>query len=314
MKKLLPGLLLLLGGIPFLAFAQAIHAVLLLPQGTMRISTDSLSRKGNTITLDWQLLVNGFVRQKGSIPGLQLLPGHPRTVHLPVHVPGEGEEAFIKVGYRESLRGGPSKDRPSGNGPILATQFLPFKPWNGDIRIPAAGELSFTDSSDVFTVSSPALHISFDKESGWIRGYEVDHYALLADTNGLRPVLPGLPHLQLFSTSTGSQMIIVRTEYIVPEISCLLHLSYTLNAAGALLVEQTLETDTTRLDSVAHPIDRLGMRWILPAGSDSLGWYGLTKGEHAGTLPSVHGTADSVSEAIQVRRWSVRDSNNKGFN
>jgi hypothetical protein len=129
--------------------------------------------------------------------------------------------------------------------------------------------------------------LQFDKQTGWLQQYEVNHLLLAADTNSLRPALPNPPHLQLFSTSTGTQMVIVRAEYTLPEISCLLHLSYTLNAAGALLVEQTLETDTTRQDSTDHRLDRFGMDWLLPPGLDSVSWYGLTA-DSQDTIPGIH--------------------------
>ena len=233
-----------------------------------------------------------------------LSPGRPRSLHLPLNPPAPGEEAFIQLTWRGIT---PSR-------PVLGTQTLPWKSWNGDLHIPVAGALSFADSNDVFTISSPALNLSFDKETGWIRWYSTGPDTLIIDTNGLRPALPALPHLQLFSTSTGSQLVIVRTEYTVPELSCLLHLSYTVNASGTLQVEQTLETDTTRQDSLLHPLGRFGMDWTALPAPDSLSWYGLSTEDNTDTLPSIHRTSPPISTAAtSVRWWSIRDRTGKGF-
>jgi hypothetical protein len=79
------------------------------------------------------------------------------------------------------------------------------------------------------------------------------------------------PHLQLFSTSTGSQLVIVRAEYTLPETSCILHLSYTINAAGEMQVGQSMEADSTKQ---GEPLPCFGMYWLLPAGFDSVAVYG----------------------------------------
>ncbi|GGA89800.1 beta-galactosidase domain 4-containing protein [Puia dinghuensis] len=306
MKNLLPYALAL--GLPFFALGQPIRTTLLQPAGSIRITNDSLLQNYTNITLDWQLLVDGITKQKGSLPALLLTPGHSRTVRLPLHLPTGYEEAYLSVQYRRLKKS-------------LAAQQLLIKTWGGDTFIPAAGELSFTDSNDVFTVTSPVLHLHFDKQTGWMQQYEANHLLLVADTNGLRPALANPPHLQLFSTSTGSQMVIVRAEYTLPDISCLLHLSYTINAAGAMLVEQTMETDTTRQDSTAHQIDRFGMDWILPPGPDSIAWYGLTA-DNQDTIPSIHYEhpfpasgqgPHTIPPTVMTRWWAIVGSDGKGF-
>lgn len=323
MKNFLFCLLSYCCGMPFFASGQAIRTALVTPPSpvspaartlatpvNIRITNDSLRKNYTNLSLRWQLLVNGLIRKQGSLPGLTLLPGHPRTLHLPLTPLAPGDESYIKVEYYR-----PPK------GPVLATQTLPMTPWGGDTRIPATGELSFADSNNIFTVSSPTLHLAFDKESGWIQQYTINGQPLFIDSNGLRPILPSPPHLQLFSTSTGSQMVIVRTEYTVPELSCLLHLGYTLNSNGALLVESTLETDTTRQDSTIHSVPSFGIHCLLPRGSYAIDWYGLTE-PPADSIPSLHhapmgpGATEDPAAAFVARwvRWlDVRDPGGKGF-
>jgi hypothetical protein len=325
MKKLLLCLLSYGWGLSFFASGQPLRTTFLPASGTLRITNDSVVKDYTNITLRWQLYVNGLVRQKGRIPGLTLLPHRPRVLHLPLKPPAPAEEAWLRVEYRKATPDGPEGITAKG----IPSTWIPWTVWGGDITIPAAGNLDFTDSNDVFTVTSPTLHASFDKQTGWLQQYIVNGLPLVTDTNGLRPALAETPHLQLFSSSTGPQMVIIRAEYTVPELSCLLHLSYTLNAAGALLISQMLETDTTRQDSVVHPIDRFGLNWTLPPGSDSIAWYGVVSdaahvsdaarispdaahASSADSVPTLHTGPLSAGVATLVRWWAVVDPNNKG--
>jgi hypothetical protein len=172
---------------------------------------------------------------------------------------------------------------------------LLLRPWPGSqIPVKPAGDLSFTDSNGLFTILSPIARLRFDKQTGWLQSYEVRDRRLVADSPGLKsrfwlePADPGYiadsaavssswkeagraPHLQLFSTSTGSQLVIVRAEYTLPETSCLLHLSYTINAAGEMQVGQSMEADSTKQ---GEALPCFGMYWLLPAGFDSVAVYG----------------------------------------
>jgi beta-galactosidase len=165
-------------------------------------------------------------------------------------------------------------------------QLLVQAPAGNTPEVLPDGDLTFTDENDTFTIRSPLIRIEFNKQTGWLQRYEVNGAVLLSDTpvlksNFWRPGTSGDtawkeashdPHLQLFSTSTGSAMIIVRAEYTLPATSCLLHLSYTINAKGEMLVGQQLEADSTQK---GEALPCFGMRWLLPADYDSIGYYGL---------------------------------------
>jgi hypothetical protein len=315
MKQLMPFLLLVGCGMPFPVPGQPIRTTPAPPNG-IRVQPDSPHQNYINITLDWQLFVNGHVFQKGVTPGLQLLSGRPQTIRLPLKPLPPNAESYLTVSYHPPLRNdapSPHKDLPPNRkASSLAAQTLRWTNWTGDTYVPGAGELSFTDSNDLFTISSPQLRITFDKQTGWIQEYSVDHLPLLTDSNGLRPALSAPPHLQLFSTSTGPRMAIIRTEYTVPELSCLLHLSYTLNAAGTMAVEQTLETDTTRGDSVLHPIQRFGMNWQLASDVDSISAYSPTT--PTDTLPTIHQSALSTTPLLtNLRTCDIYNDAGNGF-
>jgi beta-galactosidase len=233
--------------------------------GPMKISISTEAKVPTNIRLEWQVLLNGLPGQKGIFPNVSLIPHHPTLLRLPVKLSPGNEEAWLRVTCR----------RPHST----FVRLLPLRPWHGDPAIAPAGDLTFSDSNNVFTITAPGTFIGFDKQTGWLLHYEAGHVLLMDDTAGVQPALwPTIPpRLQLFSTSTGPQLVIVRAEYTMPETASLLHLSYTINAAGDMLVNQVLEADTAQHipDSVHLPVlPGFGMRWLLPAGLDTVTWFG----------------------------------------
>jgi len=254
--------------VPFFAADTTPFHVELLPATStapMKLSITTAGRVSTNIRIEWQVFLNGLPGQKGVFPTATLLPHHPTLLRLPVKLPPGNEEAWLRV--------------TCGRARTAYTQLLPLRPWRGDAAIPPTGELLFNDSNNIFTVSAPGTLIEFDKQTGWLLHYEAGHVLLMGDTAGVQPTLwPTIPpRLQLFSSSTGPQLVIVRAEYTLPETASLLHLSYTINSAGEMLVSQVLEADTTQhLPDSAHlpPLPGFGMRWLLPAGLDTLSTLG----------------------------------------
>jgi hypothetical protein len=277
-------------------------------QLTLRLTAGPLLKGYTNIIVKWEMFVNGASHQKGTLPLRIPVSLHPVLIHLPAHLPTGNEEAWLRLDYHStgpsSSHSSPSSSGTKLNSAPIATEWLLLKPYSTDDFIPAAGELSFSDSNDVFTINSPKAFLQFDKESGLMLRFEADHHQL---SNALTPELwdSAQPRLQLFSTSTGTQLVIVRAEYTIPEVSSLLHLSYSINAAGVMLVEQSLEPDTTR-QANAPPPPHFGMTWLLPPGLDSITWYGLSPQDTTGAVPSIHSSYFPASQSSHLPAFNVR--------
>jgi beta-galactosidase len=215
--------------------------------------------------------------------------------------------------------------------------------------------LSFADENDTFSIRSPTIHLAFNKQTGWLQHYQINGTDLLEDTLGLKsnfwlPAQSGDspsrppdsakawleatrdPHLQLFSTSTGSELVIVRTEYTLPAASCLLHLSYTINATGEMLVSQQLEPDPMQKPDTAQkkpdstqagfPLPCFGMQWTLPPGYDSITYYGKNPDSTSwiaiyrkmlipASAPDIHPRGTAAGTAI--RWWKITGQDGRGL-
>jgi beta-galactosidase len=358
----------------------------------IRIYNPSAAASLANIALDWELQADGEIRQKGRIGNITIGSRQEKLVHLSLRIPnGEEEEIFLQVRYRLQPVGtskpvgtpkpigtpqpvgtpkpvGPpqpvgtphssaSPGAPIPDGPILAQYQILLRAAAGNNLIVApAGELSFADENDTFSIRSSTIHLAFNKQTGWLQHYEINGIDLLEDTSGLkssfwlpvqergslasgrRPMAVGGdsssrpfdsakawleatrdPHLQLFSTSTGSELVIVRTEYTLPATSCLLHLSYTINAAGEMLVSQQLEPDTAQ---TGLQLPCFGMKWTLPAGYDSVTYYGKNpdtsswiaiyrKKLNQTPAPDIHPRGTAAGSAI--RWWKITGQDGRGL-
>ena len=308
---------------------------------TIRIYNDAPTGNLSNTILQWELLLNGTVRQKGTIGQLLIAPKHSALFHLPAKIPPGTEEAFLHLQY--VTRKTPPQITTSH---LIAEEQLLLRTWGGnDLPIRPTGELSFTDEDGLFSISSPSILLRFNKQTGWLQHYEIKGFRLIEDSMGPKPNFwrdppPGndsaihtndtspapwqqatlSPRLQLFSTSTGSSIVIVRTEYTLPATSCQLHLAYTINAGGEMLVEQSIETDSTQK---GWPLPRFGMQWTPTPGLDSITWYGATdnnpligiyhrviSGQPATTIPD-RGQPPPANTG--VRWWKLTGKDGKGL-
>jgi len=290
----------------------------------IRVVNDTGLRDYTNITLLWELKANGLVRQKGRLAALPIPPKRSALLRLPVRVTSDApEELYLDLHYyyRQAARPSTTARPATGRAPaglpraptrnpagkpltdvLLSETHLLLHPWTGSqLPVKPTGDLSYTDSNGLFNVQSPVFLLCFDKQTGWLQSYTTGDCRLVEDTPGLKPRLwpdtTTVPHLQLFSTSTGSQLVIVRTEYTLPETSSLLHLSYTVNAAGEILVEQSMTTDTARQ---GPPLPCFGMYWRLPAGFDSLSAYGQQPNS---PVPSCYRLGITGTSSFDSTRW-----------
>jgi beta-galactosidase len=290
----------------------------------------------HNIILEWSIQTNGSITRKGIATIPTLPPQHLTPFRLPLPLPDDtADETFLLLRYHSAAS-------------LLAEQQLQLKPYLPRLTITPTGEMTQTEDNDIFTIHSPTIRISFNRQTGWLVHYEIKGIDLLDDTLGLRPNFewPGYndsagspdsgwltatrePHLQLFSNTTSSDQIVVRTEYTLPATASLLHLSYMINADGEMLVTQQVEPDTTQPPPRQWPLPCFGMQWILPPGYDSITGYGLldsatlvnsgpatrigTFHDHPTTPSSPDAHARATSTRTGIRWWTITDKDGNGL-
>ncbi|HVW59847.1 MAG TPA: beta-galactosidase domain 4-containing protein [Puia sp.] len=272
-----------------------------IPGIAVQVFNDYAFQDLSHLSMEWQVLTNGVAGQHGKANMPVIGPQRTGRIQIPVRMPATGE-VLLNITYRQKR---PGSMLPAGH--IVASEQLMLREaLAGDVSVHPAGELTFKDEGGTFGISSPAtgLDLQFNKQTGWLQHYVVEGRSLLEDTLGLTADFWRSPtdcdyadklpmdlsvwkhatresRLQLFSTSTSTDFVIVRADYLLPEAACLLHVHYTINAKGEMQVEEILETDTTQTGNTDTStvvkktmLPRLGMKWVLPAGYDSVVYYG----------------------------------------
>jgi beta-galactosidase len=283
------------------------------------------SRTLSNIFVEWELLLNGSVVQKGKLLQLTIGPQHSGSIRLPVRMPASPGELFLNICYRLKKAAAPL---PAGHP--VAREQLRLREYEYDLSIHPAGELSFTDEGGTFTITSAAnaLNLQFNKQTGWLQHYAIGPRLFAQDSSGLvtdlgqTPAFTQEPKLQLFSTSTSTDMAVVKADYLIPETPFLLHARYTINAKGEMQVEQVLELDTMRprdtsamQTAVIYP-PLFGMKWILPAGFDSTLFYGEVPAIDSCHLSRVElHRPDAIDTAAwtDIRWWKLTDGQGHGM-
>jgi beta-galactosidase len=293
---------------------------------TIRILNTSPTPLRN-ILLEWSLQTDGAITRKGKTTIPALSPQHPALIRLPLHLPDDtAGESFLLLRFRSATV-------------LLAEQQILLKPYHPTLTIATTGEITLTDENDIVTIHSPAIRISFNRQTGWLVHYQIKGIDLLDDTLGLKSNFwwpgyndsagPPEPHLQLFSNTTSPEQIIIRTEYTLPATASLLHLSYTINAGGEMLVSQQVEPDTTQPQPPQPPPPCFGMQWILPPGYDSITAYGPLPStpsgppdtstrigifhDHPTILSSSDPHARAASTRTGIRWWTITDKDGNGL-
>jgi len=270
--------------------------------------------------MEWQVLVNGQPGQKGTIANLPPGPRQAANFRLPVRIPpGPKNEIFINLRYRLKKKSSkPAGQLPAMDQPLGSDQLLLRPAYPNDCTVRPDGELTFTDENGLFTISAAACNLQFNKQNGWLLHYAVKGNSLLDEEKGLRPDFWQEPRLQLFSTSTASNIAVVSADYSFPESFYLLHIRYTINAYGEIQVAQSLEVDSMQLTNNNGPRDslqkdttlpRFGMQWTMPAGLDSVTWYGRGPagiGIYPGLLPQTDNWTD-------LRWWKISGKKGMGL-
>jgi beta-galactosidase/beta-glucuronidase len=312
----------------------------------IRVLNEYPFRDLSNVSMRWEVLINGFVKQSGTVPLLRIGPRQSAIFRLPVRMPlARNDEVFLNLRFILKKE---ASLVPAGF--TIAKEQLPLREqYVGEGNVRPDGELSYKDDENLFTISSPLISLQFDKQSGWLQHYEVKGITLLDDSMGLRcnfwrppayqEAAEGLSRqlypwklasdgarLQLFSTSTASDIVIVKADYELAATACTLHIRYTVNARGEIQIDESMEADSVQKGPT---LSRFGMQWILPPGFDSITWYGKgpqenyqdrTFGTETGIYrqtvpgqinPDIHPRQTGTRSGI--RWWKISNGQGKGL-
>jgi len=273
---------------------QNIHTTLV-NATTIAVYNENYFNDLSDFGLEWNVTVNGFVKQSGKIDKLEVKPHAKAEIVLPLKVQPEGE-AFLNVVYKQK-----SAKLLIPAGAVMASEQLPLSgSYKSNASIQPAGKIKLTESATAWTVSSSVLNLEFSKQTGLITKYEVNKRSYIDAEMSARPAFWRAPNdndmgaglqkklkvwktaqsvlkLDQISASESDGMVKIQTTFTLPAVSGKLTLNYTVQGKGELLVDQKIILDSSK-DVPMMP--RFGLNWILPEGFEAIEYYGRGPGEN----------------------------------
>ncbi|RYD94618.1 MAG: DUF4981 domain-containing protein [Sphingobacteriales bacterium] len=256
---------------------------------TISIYNEKFFTGTNSVSLHWEVMVNGIKTQEGKVNEIRVAPQQSITIKLPLK-PLQAGEAFLNVVYKQK-----QEELLVPAGHIIAWEQMPL---GGEYKQPVftapAEHISVKQDSSLLTLTSAALNAQFDKATGLLSSYTVNGRQIIEPGMSLRPNFWRAPtdndmgaDLQLrlkpwklateklgkvsIKTDTTSGDVIVNVFYNLKDISADLAITYTVKSTGALHVRQQLYP---LVNSEMPMLLRFGMKLVLPEGFENISYYG----------------------------------------
>jgi beta-galactosidase len=269
-----------------------------LSAGTVSVYNEHFFRDLSAYYAEWELLADGEAVQAGIVNNLNVAPQQRANIRLDYSTAGICEEKELLLNIAFKLKKAETLI-PAGH--VVAKNQLTVrackapsmeltdrKPVNTDAVTPVVTEndLSF------LIVKGENFRMDFGRRDGFLCRYDVNGLAMLKEGGKLTPNFWRAPtdndwganlqkryrawlnpELKLTSLThrTEDGKVVVTAEYEMAAVSAKLHLTYTVNSAGAVKVTQKMTADSSKKVS---ELFRFGMQLQMPYEMEYIQFYG----------------------------------------
>lgn len=278
-------------------FYQNIWTTLVSKQkGTVEIYNENFFCDLSAYRLEWQLVSEGEVIQKGSVDLFGIAPQSKVSINLPFDIKKieKGKESFLNVAY--VLK---NADGILSANTVVARQQLRLSkylfPDNG-VNFSAMNNLPAllpdNKNPSYLSFSNNDVKVSFNKQTGFLTTYQIRDISMLAEGTALMPNFWRAPtdndyganlqnkyrvwqnptyKLRSLSFQPVINFYVVDALYEMPEVSSQLYLTYIIYRDGTISVKQQFVSDGTKKVSNMF---RFGMRMQMPGSMNMSTYYG----------------------------------------
>ncbi|WP_026063125.1 glycoside hydrolase family 2 TIM barrel-domain containing protein [Pedobacter arcticus] len=263
---------------------------------TIEIYNENFFKNLDDVKLIWEVLQNGKPVQKGSVENLNVGSQQKTQLKLPIKALPKDGEIHLNVVFQQKK----STEMLAVNHVVAEEQLLIKGIYTNAIAINSIAKVSLSEDENSYQINSKNANLSFNKNSGLLEKYQVNGTNIIEEGFSLRPNFWRAPtdndmgaNLQIklkawktvsekfakptISAKLGSDIIIVNVLYDLKETSAKLAVTYKVNSAGELIVNQKLLLDTTQTVAM---LPRFGMKLILRQGFDDIHYFGRGPNEN----------------------------------
>ena len=267
-------------------------------KGEISIYNENFFRDLSGYYAEWKLLVEGEAVQSGILTDLKVAPQQTVNQKLNYSLDGICPEKEVLLNIEFKLKNGEML-LPAGQ--TVARQQLAIRDYKTPENLLAEPVIAhdetpspIVEDNDLFylIVKGENFQIDFKRRDGFLSLYEVNGMSILHEGAQLRPnfwraptdndmgaglqqkyVVWKNPKLELKSLehATENDMVVVKAQYDMPEVSAKLALTYRINKEGAIEVTQSMTADK---NAKVSNMFRFGMRTELNKDMSYIQYYG----------------------------------------
>ncbi len=263
-------------------------------KGIIRVKNEYFFRSLTKCQLQWTLLADGIAVQQGVQPLPSVEPQKEAEIQLPysLHEIDNEKELLLNLDFIQTT--GDSL-LPAGSC-IAQEQFIVRKAKSFATYLPAIttqkSKTSLKEDKTSITISNKKICVTFDKNTGFLKRYEVSGISLLGENGTLKPnfwravtdndmgaelqktnKVWRQPTMTLTSIAAkrNEKFIMVSSQFDMPQVQATLIIDYTVMPDGTLSISQNLST--TPNAKIAE-LPRFGITMQLPTTMQYSRYYG----------------------------------------
>lgn len=267
-----------------------------LKNGEVSVYNENFFRDLSAYRLDWQVLADGKVVREGSVDDLNVAPQKTEKLKLNIGTFTSDKEWLLNVSYKLK-----NEDGVLPAGYVVSRQQFVLNPYKSVPVVCENAVLSNTETvtpriidnqANYLIVKGDGFDIEFNRRTGYLNKYQANGMDYLTKDGALTPnfwraptdndfgaglqqkfVVWKNPDIRLVSLKSGLEngLAVVRAEYDMKSVSAKLYLTYTINNAGCIKVNQKMTV--TKGAKVSH-LFRFGMQMQMPESFANLSYYG----------------------------------------
>lgn len=276
----------------------------------VEINNDFFFTNLNFLYLDWQLLADGIVEQKGKIEDLNIEPQTKKSVTIPFQIKDKTQEYVLILSFKNKY----ANQIWEKDYEVAFEQFEIEKGLKNQKSISKAGLRLAVNDEKVFKIEAQNFSATIDRTTGWLNSYKYEDNELIK-----KPLVPdfwrpmndndfgcGYPKkLKSWKTaldevvvkSTNSKVIsndevLVSAEIELPKVATTLIMEYYFKSNGAVNIKTKFKPQEGK---TMPTLPAMGMKLELAADYEQIQWYG-------------RGPIESYPDrktAAKIGRWST---------
>jgi beta-galactosidase len=266
-------------------------------QGKIKIYNENFFKDLHNISLEWQLIEDGKIIQKGDVASLNIAPHETGIVDLRYKIPDSKKEFFLNIYYKnKSVEGLVPANRTIAKDQLILQSNLDKK-----TDLPQGNKLAsvLTDSSII--IKNNKVKFIFNRKDGLLHGYVINNNNFIKEGYSLKPNFWRPPtdndfgaglqeklinwkrashHYSLLGftiDSSNNKNIKLNTHYSLPDVYAYLDISYQMNGEGMIKVTESMRVDSTRKEPMMF---KFGMQMMVPKTYNQMEWYGRGPSEN----------------------------------